>query len=521
MEERKMKRLLSLLVIVFLALSLVACGGTEDDTQDVSTMYIEMTTAPVGMHPLKTNDAASTSVNAQIFETLYRRSIDGTTYEPQLASALPEFSEDGLTATIKLREGVTFQDGTPFTADDVGYMIDSLKDPDYGSLRPSIVESIESYEIIDDLTIVLHLSYVDGVLVAKLAHANACIVNPELDQSKDLMIDPSGAGTGPYEFVSSVTGSNYVLKANENYWEGAPDVKNVQFDVVADETTAVARLQTGEADFFTGVSANTYSTVSAISGYEVINEKNSSINYLALRSSEDTAINPLMANVEFRKTIIQAIDFDTYIATMLGDLASRSQSIVGPTLVGYTEAMEDAGYKYDQEAAQKIIDENGWNGEEITLFTSTSQAHQNMGVYIQSELAKVGITVNIVTEEWSSFLTNAAEDKKFDIVLLSWSNVTGDGQQMLEPNFSSTNGTRVKYNNAEFDAIVESSVLTTVLEEREAAMLEAVNKIQNDAIVTPTYSQNQVYVYNSDKFDNVRLDAGGQYHIKDFTTVGE
>jgi len=87
-------------------------------------MNIELTTAPVGLHPLKTNDAASTFVTGQIFETLYRRTVDGTSYEPLLAESLPEMSSDGLTATIHLRKGVKFQDGTDFTAADCGCLYD-------------------------------------------------------------------------------------------------------------------------------------------------------------------------------------------------------------------------------------------------------------------------------------------------------------------------------------------------------------------------------------------------------------
>lgn len=485
-----------------------------------STVNIEVTTAPVGMHPLKTNDAPSTNITGQIFETLYFRSYDGTDYEPLLAESLPEFSDDGLTATIKLREGVTFQNGDPFTAEAVGYMIDCLKDEDYGSLRPSIVESINSYDIEDDYTIVLHLAYADGVLVAKLAHTNSAIVNPELDKTQDLLVDPSGAGTGAYEYVSSTTGSTYTLKANENYWGGKPDIDNVVIDVVADSSTAVSRLQTGEADFFLGLSADNYDTAAAIPGYTAVNESTSSIYYLGLRSHADTAINPLMENVDFRKAIIQAIDVETYVDTMLNGTASYSGSIVGPTLAGYTDEMEKAVISYDPDAAKATIEKNGWTGETITLLTSTRDWQQNLAVYMQAALEDVGLKVEIVSEEWASFLADAKEDDSCDFEILSWSNVTGDGQQMLEPNFSTTNGLRVKYNNAEFDGYVDDSAKTTDLAERQAAMLKAVNKIQGDAIVTPLYSANALYIYNSDKLSDVKIDKGQLFYVKGFKLVG-
>ena len=523
----KKSKLLCVLLAVLMVLAMAGCssGSKEEGTPaeepeaavTVDTMNIELTASPVGMHPLKTNDAPSTYVNAQIYETLYRRSVDGTTYLPSLAAELPEFSEDGLTATIKLREGVTFHDGTPFTAEAVAYMIDCCKDPDYGCLRPSIVESIESYEIVDDYTIKFNLLYEDGVLVAKLAHTNGAIVNPALDKSQDLLVDPSGAGTGAYKFVSAVPGSNYVLVANEDYWGGAPAVTNVNMDVVPNENTAISRLKTGEADFFPTVLADSFDEANNIAGYTAVSVSSSSVMYLALRSHEETSLNPLMADVEFRRTLIEAIDFPTFVDAMMGVHATYVKSIVNPTLVGYTPEMDNACIDFNPEDAKAKVEANGWAGQEVTLLVPTREAQQNLAAYIYDQLAQVGISVNIVSEEWGTFLNDAKEDKYCDMIVLTWANVTGDGQQMLEPNFSEKNGLRLKYNNAEFDAAVERSAKTTDLAERQSALLEAVNKIQGDAVVTSIYSDNTRFAFNSDKFGNVDLDKGGIFYVKDFT----
>lgn len=501
-----------------------ACSGSKSSASDSSdsgasvekntTMNIVLSTAPVGLHPLTTNDAPPTYVNGQIFETLYKRTIDGTSYEPLLAEELPICDEEGTSCTIKLRENVTFQDGTPFTADDVAYMIDSLKDPNYGSQRPSIVESIVSYEILDEHNIKLNLAYPDGVLVAKLAHTNGAIVNPELDQSQDLMVNPAGAGTGAYEFVSSIDGSTYTLKAYENYWGGTPEIKDVVFTVVADESTAIARLQTGEADFYATVSADSFNQVLSLSNVTAVNTPASSVYYLALRS-DSTAANDAMADLELRKAILMAIDMDTFVSSVLDGLAVSTNSIVGPTLVGYDPIMETYGYSYDPEEAKRIIEENGYTGTEITFLIASRAWQQTLAAYIQSNLEAVGLKVNIVTEEWASFLADAKNDDVFDMAMLSWSNVTGDGQQMLEPNFSTTNGVRLKYNNAEFDEYVENSARTMDVQERVEWMCKAVEKIQGDAVVKTLYSANQLYAYNN-RFTNIELDCGGQYDIKNF-----
>ena len=163
---------------------------------------------------------ASTYVNAQIYETLYRIHPVTGEYTCLLAAELPQFSEDGLTATIKLREGIKFHDGTDFNAEAVKYTFELIKDPEFGSARASIAGSIDSIECPDEYTVVFHLTYEDGVLTAKLAHTNSAIVSPTAQKNQDLMVNP--CGTGPYKFVSSVSGSNVVLTRNDEYWGEAP-----------------------------------------------------------------------------------------------------------------------------------------------------------------------------------------------------------------------------------------------------------------------------------------------------------
>lgn len=517
----KIKHLLKVGALVGLSATLVACSSKPSTSAATSSapktdkINVIVTTAPVGMQPLKTNDSASQYINNQIYETLYRRSMDGQSYEPLLAESLPELSDDGLTATIKLRKNVTFSDGTPFDASAVTYMIDALKNKDYGSQRPSIVATIESYTVVDDHTLQLHLAYPDGVLLAKLSHTNGAIVNPKLDPQQDFLVDPTGAGTGPYKYVSSVTGSSYDLVENENYWGTKPEVKSVHFDVVADESTAISRLQTGEADFYPTVSADSLPVVQGIANYTTKNQESSAVQYVMLRNSDVTATNPLMANLEFRKAILQSIDIPTYVDTVLAGAATSVKSIVLPSLVGYTSAMDDAYIGYDVEKAKATIEKNGWTGQKVTILVPTRPAQQTFAAYAQDALSKVGLQAEIVAQEWATFLSTAKEDKAFDLSVMGWSNVTGDGQQMLEPNFSTTNGVRLKYNNAEFDGYVDESAKTTDLKQRQEAMLKAVKKIQGDAVVTPLYASNSMICY-SNKFDNIDVGMGNEFYIGTF-----
>lgn len=506
-----------------LATTLVGCGGQSASTASTATataddsLNVVMTTAPVGLHPLKTNDSASTDINIQIYETLYRRTIDGKGYTPLLAKEVPSCDEAGTTCTIKLQENVKFHDGTPFNSEAVKYTLEKIKDKDYGSARASIAASIDTVETPDDTTVVLHLKYADGVLLAKLAHTNSAIVSPTADQSKDLMVDP--VGTGPYKFVNSVSGSEYVLTRNDEYWGKKPEIKDIKFNVITDISTALSRLETKEADLLKTVPESSLARAQALQGFTTVTNPSSAIVYLAIRPNSSK--NPVTANLDFRKAVVMAIDANAYVASVLGGNGSHSQSIFGPTVLGYKAEQEDFGYKYDLEAAKKLVADNNFADEEITFLINNRATTVALAEFIQASLKAAGFNkINIVQEEWSAFLSDTKQANAFDMTILTWSNVTGDGTEFLEPNFDSSvlgdKSDRVRYQNADFDALVEASKKTMDKDARLQALNDAAKMIEEDAVAAPLYNSYQIYTYNSG-YDNVVLDPGASLYIGDIT----
>ena len=342
-----MKKLLCIMIAMVMCLGLLAgCDGTttpvdpstpnaggetEGGNPEIGTMFEIALTAPfTGFDPLRTNDSASTYVNAQIYETLYRINPTTGEYDPLLAAELPEFSDDGMTVTVKLREGVKFHDGTDFNSEAVMHTFSLIKDPEFGSARASIANSIETMECPDENTIVFHLNYEDGVILAKFAHTNSAIVSPTAQQAQDLMVNP--CGTGPYKFVSSISGSNVVLTANEEYWNGAPAIKDVTMTIIAEESTAIARMETGEADFMPNLSVEQISRVEGINGVTVATSDAAQIYYMGLRGT--SYVNPVMAEPEFRKAIAMSIDKDGYVNYMMENYATTANSVLGPKIFG-------------------------------------------------------------------------------------------------------------------------------------------------------------------------------------------
>ena len=515
-----MKNLLKRAAVFTTVLALAGCSssGSNDGNTDPNTttadkpFNVVLTTAPVGFSPLTTNDAPSTYVNAQIYETLYRRSMDGSSYEPLLAKSEPDCDEAGTTCTIELQSGVTFHDGTPFNAEAVKYTIERIKDPNYGAARASIASSIEEVNVLDDTHVELKTSYPDGVLIAKLAHANSAIISPTADQAQDLMTQP--VGTGPYQFVSAISGSEVKLTRYDGYWGEKPEIKDVTMTVIAETSTAISRLETGEADFLPRVPVNQMNRVKNIANVESVAESSSAITYLALRNN--SSVNPKMADLNLRKAIVMAYDPDGYIASVDG-YASYSRSIVGPTLFGYTSDAETYGYGYDLEAAKKLVEEGGYADEPIVFLINNRPETIALAEYIQSNLKAAGLNnVTIESLEWAAYLSETQQDNRYDITVLTWSNVTGDGTEMLDPNFHSVNSSkRVRYDNAEFDALVDASKQTLDSAERTAAISAANKMILDDAVAATLYNQYQAYAFNA-AYTNVEMDAGGVFYVQNF-----
>lgn len=527
---RNWKKLLSLTAACALSVSLLAgCGGdgstTPAETGSVGggstaegKMFNVALTAPfTGFDPLRTNDSASTYVNAQIYETLYRIDTETDEYVPLLAAELPEYSEDGLTVTVKLREGVTFHDGTPFDSEAVKYTFELIKDPDFGSARASIANSIESIECPDATTVVFHLLYEDGVFTAKLAHTNSAIVSPTAQKAQDLMTQP--CGTGPYKFVSSVSGSNVVLTRNDEYWGEAPAIKDVTMTIIADESTAVSRMETGEADFMPKISVEQLSRVQNNSALTVTTSEAAQIYYLCMRA--ESSVNPIMAEKDFRTAIAKGIDKQGYVDYMMQGYAEVANSVIGPKIFGYDAEAETHNIAYDPEGAKAILDAHpGWADEEIKFLVPSTPVYSKMGEYFQSSLTNAGFNnVKIETMDWSAWLTESKVDGRFDITLAAWSNVTRDGTELMEPNFHSVNGTRRIRLNAEdwakVDGYIDASKTTSDTAVRTENLLECNAVLMDEAYVQPVYNSTNLFCY-SNGYTNVTLDAGGTFYIKDF-----
>ena len=511
---------LSLMLLVLLVLS--ACGGGEsasapkesdgsgsDDSASNETFTYASTSDAAGLSPILTNDSVSANITEHVYEKLFERNIDTMEIEPKLAESYENPDEN--TWVIKLKEGIKFHDGTPFNAEAVKYTFDKLRDPATAAPRASLLEPVDTITVIDENTVEIKTKYPYGAFLASLSHSNAAIVSPTADQAQDLMKEP--VGTGPFKFVSWTPGDQVELEANEEYWDGgAPDLKKVVLKVVPEISTAISMLQAGEVQFIDNLPTEQVKRLESMDNINIEKKDGTPVYYLTFNHSKEMNKDP-----EFREAVASAIDRDAFVSKLNG-LGVRSDSVIGPQVFGYDEAADEAGTAYDVEAAKALVEKNGYGDKPIKLLTANRDNFVLMAEIVQAQLTEAGFKVEIESMEWATFL-DTARGGEYDITFLSWANVTGDGSELLYPNFHSDNvgsSNRAQYSNAEFDELVVQSRTTIDQDERQAILAKANNLMIEDNAVVVMY-HGIVTAALDKKYSGLELDPNGKWYLKNVT----
>ncbi|SOC43445.1 ABC transporter substrate-binding protein [Salinicoccus kekensis] len=495
----KNKFLKNIFLVTIISVFLAACSDDSDveeqtsgetGTEGESAQEISFATSSdaVGLSPIDTNDSVSAYMLEQLYDTLFIHNPETMEIEPHLVESYE--AVDDTTWEFKLLEGVEFHDGTPLNAEAVKYTFEQLLDEERAAPRASLLEPVESIEAADEYTVVINTEEPYGPLLAALSHVNASIVSPEADEAGDIMTEP--VGSGPFKFESWASGDNIVLTKNENYFKGAPALDTVTMHVIPEYASAVGMLETGQVDFLPNIPSEHIPRIEEMDGVELDLTSGTGINYLTFNMEKEPFNDP-----EFRKAVSHAIDRDEYVDQLNG-AGIQNNSIIGPEVFGYDEAAQDFGYDYDLEESHRIIEENNFDETPITLLVANEGHFVLMSEIVQAQLMEAGFDVSIEMMEWGAFLEQAANGN-FEMAFVSWANSTADGSELFYPNLHSDNigsTNRARYNNEEFDALVEQSRTTIDQEERLELLHETNEYATNDAVWIPMHHANVSVAYH-------------------------
>lgn len=334
--------------------------------------------------------------NGNVYEALFRLSDSGAV-EPVLAKA-HTVSDDGLTHTFTLQPGVTFHSGDPLTSKDVKFSIERVMSAESKSSRKNSLKPIAGIETPDDATVVIKLSSRSISLPYNLSYV--WIIN---DAATNLTA--SEDGTGPYELEDWRRGSSLALARFDKYWGAKPSNSDVVFQYFTEATALNNALLTGSVDIITSVqSPDSLSQFKDNPDFTVA--EGQSTTKLLLAYNDRVAP---FDNVKVRKALARAVDDAKLLKAVWGDYGTQIGSMVPPTDPWYIDLTKTDAY--DPESAKALLAEAGYpNGFSFTIDTPNYDPHPIAAQFLQTELAKVGVTVNInviTANEWYSKIYKA------------------------------------------------------------------------------------------------------------------
>ena len=439
-----MKRLVILLSLIF------AFG-----LANAQTLVFGQSGLPVSLNAA--TDGNSLTASYQILENLVFVELGGTELQPGLATEWSA-NEDGTVWTLTLREGVTFQDGTPFNAEAVKFNFDRWNNPDFeygfrdegvqyeawgyvfGGYRGDEAAVLDETRVVDEYTVELALTRPMGFLPAALSSSYFGLHSPTAvrEAGADYGTPSVGAvGTGPFQFVEWVDGSQLVLERFENYWGESAGVERLVFRGIEDPTARLAELQAGSIDIAVNLSPDDRPTIENDANLEVVTaETNLNVGYLAMHQSNEP-----FGNLQVREAVAHAIDWSAIVDAFFGGDATVATQFVPPGLIGRDDNLQP--YAYDPEQARSLLAEAGYpDGFQTQLwYMPVSRpyfpAPEPVASAMASYLADVGIQAELMTQDWGTYLDDY-QTGKFPMYMLGWSADFADPDNFVYTFFNST-----------------------------------------------------------------------------------
>ena len=329
--------------------------------------------------PLSASGAVTIAVNWHVFEGLV--DLDPVTREPYaaLAAEMP-VSEDGLTYTIKLRDGAVFHDGTPVTADDVVFSFDRVLDPESKSLFRSFVAFIDSVEAVSADTVKITTKYPFSLFNQRLGSVK--IVPRAAVEADADAFGKQPIGTGPYKLISAVPEAQIVFERNDVYTGPRPALaKDMVWNLIADPSARVNALSSGTVMAIEDVP---YIDVDAVAATAELEKAQS---FGLLFAMFNTQAEPF-DDVRVRQAFFYALDMDKIIGTGMLDNATAATSFLPATHPNYHEAA--VVYNYDPEKAKALLAEAGTPDLDITLMSTDHGWVKDVAPIIKESLDQVG-----------------------------------------------------------------------------------------------------------------------------------
>lgn len=440
-KEKTMKKVVSLLLALMMAFTMVACGnntadnggagnsGSQDQTSQPSENDSQQTDDQTSAEPQMVEGGTfvmaieepinslawynnySTDQGGQVFQSLYdplwKMNKDGT--KKFYIAESCDVSEDGTVYTVKLRKDVYWHDGEQFTADDVIYTLDWMADPECGALQAAAAYKVDgefcSYEKIDEFTVQVSIVRASNMFGERLGnlHAMPEHIFKDVPVAEVLTCDENNLGVGTGAFVKDdfVVGEKLVLKRNENYYLDKAHIDTLEIRCIANTGTQEVAFRNGELSVYTISNAETLSSFENEGVYDINSYNDTRICYMEINPNAEAT-----STMEARQAIIYALNLEEIV---MGTYGSEKLCVVANSVQSHESMFynpDTKNYEQDIDKAKELIEATGLADKTIRIIYNSARVGQDsMAIMIQSQLQAVGLTVEVEGMETSGYFT--------------------------------------------------------------------------------------------------------------------
>lgn len=562
------KKVIALMLAAAMVVGVTACGGGSAETAPTPGIDDAAETTEGGDAPAdNAGDAADSAAsgsgkvlsvqigpNPETIDPALNSAVDGgnmilhtfeclltVDQEGKLAPGQAETwetSEDGLTWTFHLRDGLKWSDGSALTANDFVYSWRRVCDPMVAApYAETVLGMVEGYadaiggnlealgvEAPDDKTLVVHLSQPCSYFGSLAAFAT-------LSPVQQATIDANGDGwavaadtyvcNGTFYISEWVPGSYIMCTKNPNYWNAdAIKLDAIKFNLIEDPNASYSAYQTGEVLFIKDVPTEEIPSLEGNAEFHV--EPIIGTYYLSLNTQREPFNDP-----KVRKALSLAIDREYVAGTLMQGTYSAASNFMGPGWIdtdgsqfidnanGGKPYIDTANHEANVEEAKQLLADAGYPDgagfPSITYSTNDAGYHKVVAEYLQQAWAEIGVELQVDIVEWASF-TPMRRNGDYDASRNGWVGDYSDPSNMLDLLYSSNGNNDGKFNNAEYDAAMDTSRTTLDAAERSAALHKAEDIIMNEAGCVPVAYYNDFWLQSS-KIQNMWHSAYGYWYF--------
>lgn len=402
-----MKLFKGLAAAAFVAVPLFVGAVNAQSDDQLKTLVIAVPSDPVSLEP-GTNKAEpiGSEIILNVFDTLVAWTApDFKALEGRLASSWT-VSADGKEFDFKIREGVKFQDGTPFDAAAVKFSLERTKATN--SYVKATFGLIKDIAVVSPTEVKISLTEPYPAFLSILAQPQSAIVSPAAVEKFGDKFAANPVGTGPFAFKSAQADTNVVLEANPDYFRGAPKLSRIIYRVIPEASTRRLELESGGVDVvqqqgqLSAIAAEDIAALKSNADVKILEAPSQIIRQLEFNNSRKDGP---FADIRVRQAVAHAIDYDGLLEGVFGGTAERVYGPLTTNSWAFDPKIKDLALNYDPEASKKLLAEAGVDAStiQLKLYSFQGPLWAAVATFVQANLADIGINATIEQTEFPAY----------------------------------------------------------------------------------------------------------------------